>query len=140
MSRERPGFRELDHTADVAVRVWGDSLSALLANAGYAMFFLMSDQLAQVSLEAERSLALEAGDRETLLVDWLSELLFLHEMEGELYREFEVRASEELRLSARVRGGKPRAPLRRFIKAVTYHGLEVVPRDGGLETSIVFDI
>ncbi len=130
----------MEHTADVAVRVWGETLSALLVNAAYAMFHLMSDELLKVPLEAERSVTLEAGDRETLVVDWLSELLFLHEMEGELYREFEVRTTEELRLSARVRGGKPLVPLRRFIKAVTYHGLEVVTRDGGFEASVVFDI
>lgn len=140
MSRERPRFRELDHTADVAVWVSGSSLSDLLANAGYAMFSLMSEDLSRITLESEHSVTLEAGDPETLLVDWLTELLFLHEMGGELYREFAVSVTAGLQLSARVRGGKPRAPLRRVIKAVTYHGLKVLRRDGGLEASIVFDI
>jgi len=132
-------FEVVEHTADWALRVYGRDFSDLLVNAALGMGYLMVDSLEAVSLEVERTLALNAFDAETLLVDWLSELAYWAEDEQLVFREFELSGVTANHLSAVVRGGKA-AELQKHIKAVTYHDLEIVETDGGLTATIVFDV
>jgi SHS2 domain-containing protein len=74
-----------------------------------------------------------------LLVNFLQELLFLHETQRVLLKEFQVHI-EGTRLHARVRGetiDKRRHELKLAIKAVTYHRLKVDPKAGVAE--VIFD-
>lgn len=132
-------FEVVEHTADWSLRVYGRNLTQLLVNAALGMAFLMVGDLAAISLDEERTLELDAFDAETLLVDWLSELAYWAEDEQLVFREFELSQVTEQHLSAVVRGGKA-AELQKHIKAVTYHDLEIGETDGGLTTTIVFDV
>ncbi|MGC9522180.1 MAG: archease [Anaerolineae bacterium] len=130
-------WEEVEHTADVAVRVWGDDLRDLFATAAGAMF-----SLAAVAGEGEpvvQSVDLSTLDLETLLVDWLNELLYLHERERAVFTSFEFNALSETRLKATV-VGRPVRAYQAHIKATTFHNLEVIRRPGGYVTEIVFDI
>lgn len=89
--------------------------------------------------EAWRSIALQADDREALLVVWLEELLFALEMEQVTFTDFELAQSSELELHGRVRT----APIDRLdkpIKAVTFHELAIDETERGFETFVVFDV
>jgi SHS2 domain-containing protein len=132
-------FEVVEHTADWSLRVYGRDLAQLLVNAALGMATLMVGDLEALPLDVERTLALEAFDAETLLVDWLSELAYWAEDEQLVFREFELSRVTERYLSAVVWGGKA-AELQKHIKAVTYHDLEIVETDGGLMTTIVFDV
>jgi SHS2 domain-containing protein len=77
-------------------------------------------------------------DPESLLVKWLNELLYLQEMEGELYRDFEIMYLDGKRLKARVWGGKGH-PTKAKVKAATYHNLEIKDVGKGYEAAVVFD-
>lgn len=135
-----PGaFTIVEHTADWAVRVRGRDLPALLLNAARAMNSLLVANVAEVPVQEEQRLTVDAFDRESMLVEWLSELAFLAERDGFIGREFALeKVSPEL-VVATVRGG--RAPeLQKHIKAVTYHNLEVVESADGLEATVVFDV
>ena len=129
------GFEEVRHTADVAIRVWGTSLEELFRSAAAGMFVTMGTM---GKGEIERRVALEAGDLETLLVDWLSELLYLSETRGELYTDFEVQIEPAWQLEATVRGycGDVTGDK---VKAVTYHGLSIKQADGNYTAIVVFD-
>jgi SHS2 domain-containing protein len=131
-------FEEVEHTADIAIRVWGQDLAELFANGAYGMACQMADPDA-VDLNAERLIELEAYDVETLLVTWLGELLYLSERDECVFTEFDVLEITPTRLRARARGGSVREP-RRHIKAVTFSELEIVHTDAGYETTIVFDV
>src|SRR5438034_408776 len=71
---ENEGYEEIEHTADVALRVRAPSLEKLFCYAARGMFALMTDA-SGVATASEIALDVTASDRETLLVNWLSELL-----------------------------------------------------------------
>ena len=132
-------FEELDHTADVGIRAYGASLEELFENAALGMFSLIVD-LESVKPRGEVEVRVTAEDLEGLMVNWLQELLFLHETQHLVFCEFGV-SIEKLDLTGRVRGeaiDKRRHDLKLSVKAVTYHRLKVDPSKGVAE--VIFDI
>ena len=132
-------YEEIEHTADVGIRAYGSTLDELFANAAEGMFSLIAD-LDSVKAVGEIDVRLEADDVPTLLLRWLSELLYLHETQRLLFASFDVHA-EGTSLRGRARGeaiDKTRHELKLVIKAVTRHRLTVDPRQGIAE--VIFDI
>lgn len=129
----------VEHTADWSLRVSGVDWAALLRHAAQGMSSLIVGELSAVPLTEQRTISLEAFDAETLLVDWLSELAYWAETEMLVFTEFELQQVAATRLLAVVRGG-PVPELLKHIKAVTYHNLEIVRTDAGMEVTIVFDV
>lgn len=139
MNHDFADFEEIEHTADWALRVRGHDLRELLVNAARGMSRLLVPDLTLISTDVERRFDLDALDAESLLVEWLSELAYWAEAEMLVFREFDLRQVTPSHLEAVVRGG--RAPnLQKQIKAVTYHNLEIITTDNGLETTVVFDV
>ncbi len=134
----KPRFEEIEHTADIAIRVWGQDLADLFANAAYGMAHQMAD-VDTVERTIEHAIELQAYDAETLLVAWLGELLYLGERDGCVFTEFDMLDVTPTQLQATVRGGSA-SEHQRHIKAVTFSGLDVVQTDAGFETTIVFDV
>ncbi len=134
-----PPYVVVEHTADWSLRVSGADWAALLRHAAQGMSSLMVGELSAVPLTEQRTISLEAFDAETLLVDWLSELAYWAESEMLVCTEFDVQQVSARRLLAVVRGG-PVPELLKHIKAVTYHNLEIVQTDAGMEATIVFDV
>ena len=132
-------FEELDHTADVGIRAYGATVEELFENAAAGLFSLIVE-LETVKPRGEVEVKVTAEDLETLMVNWLQELLFLHETQHLVFCEFDV-ASKTLDLTGRARGeaiDKRRHELKLAVKAVTYHRLKVDPAKGVAE--IIFDI
>ncbi len=140
--RKSPFFEELSHTADVAVRVRGRSLPELFEHAALAMFQLIAGgELERVPPLHEREVGVASLDLESLLVDWLTELLVLFATTGELVCRARVTALEETRLRASVWTGPPPFEPYEDIKAVTYHDLRVEQdEEGTWWATIVFDV
>lgn len=132
------GFEELPHTADAALRVWGQDLRELFTHAARGLAWLMADP-ETVPLTLEIPLDLHAPDAETLLVTWLGELIYLHEREGAVFTEFDLEEVTPTHLRGRVRGGPP-GEARRWVKAATFSNLAIRPGPYGLETQVVFDV
>jgi len=136
MTDER--FEEIEHTADIAIRVWGRDLAELFANAAYGLACQLAnpDEIPQT---VEQAIELEAYDVETLLVTWLGELLYLGERATCVFTDFDALKVTPTLLRAIARGG-PAREHRRHIKAVTFSDLEIVHTGEGYETTIVFDV
>lgn len=131
-------FRELDHTADLAIEVWGEDFANLLAHAAEAVFAL--EGLPEAGGErVVHEVSAHAPDRETLLVDWLNELLFLSETLGEMYTAFALRLIGDSALTATVEGFKGH-PTKRRIKAATFYELRVDCQPGRCVARVVFDV
>lgn len=131
-------FREVEHTADRAFTVRGRDLAELFAHAAHALCAIQgqpTDTQETVSREVEVS----GVDRETLLVNWLNELLYLQDVHKEAYSRFAVAAISDRSLRVCLRG-EPNASSRRTIKAVTFHGLKVEWLSDGWEATIVVDV
>lgn len=137
MNENRAGFREVEHTADWELEVWGPDIASLLEQAARGMYMLSGARL-RAGERLERELALEAADWEMLLVSFLSELLFLGEEQGIGFDRLEVEV-EGTALHARLEGA-PLEKVDKEIKAVTYHNLNVREVNGSLAVNIVFDV
>jgi SHS2 domain-containing protein len=131
-------FEEVEHTADLALKVHGHSLKEVFINAACGLFSLMAN-LENLAPSVSREVHLEAPDRESLLVDWLNELLYLHEVEEEIYTRFEIETLSSTALSATVRGTKTKAS-KLTVKAATFHDLEIRETEDGYMTTVVFDV
>jgi SHS2 domain-containing protein len=132
------GYKELEHTADLALEVWAPDLPSLFIQAAKGMYAL--SQIELVSGEkAEHHLLLEALDAEVLLVTFLDELLFLAEHESLGFETFDLEIDANFKLEAKLCGSKI-ASLNKEIKAVTYHNLSIQKESDGFRVVIVFDV
>ncbi|MBC8262602.1 MAG: archease [Anaerolineales bacterium] len=131
-------FEEIEHTADLAIRAYGRDMSELFANAAHGMFALMVEHSVEEPI-CEREVSLEGMDQESLLVDWLNELIYLHEVEGETYSQFDIETLSPTQLKAHVTGG-PTKSKTKAIKAATFHELAIEEMADGLVATIVFDV
>ena len=135
---EIAGYRELEHTADWQLEAWAPDLPGLLEQCARGMQALSGVQLDPGAEPDWRTLTLSAADPESLLVSFLSELLYLSEQESLACERFELSlAGHDLRANLRCRAI---LRLEKEIKAVTYHNLEVVSTSQGLRTRVVFDV
>jgi SHS2 domain-containing protein len=82
-------YKEFEHTADVGVEIYGSTLEDLFKNAGYAFFDTIVDATT-ISPNITRTVSISGADVETLLMNWLRELLFLFSVNQEVYGEFEL--------------------------------------------------
>ncbi len=138
MSYQPPsGYQEQPHTADWALTVWSPDVVGLLQQAARGMYALMHAHLQTEPRETYRFEA-AAPDRETLLVTFLSELLYFTQRDEVAFDRFDLSYDGE-RLSAEVEGA-PIESLAKEIKAVTYHNLIVRETERGLEATLVFDV
>jgi SHS2 domain-containing protein len=131
------GFQEQPHTADWALEVWAQDLVGLLQQAAIGMYALMRARLQAEPRETYR-FEISAPDRETLLVTFLSELLYFTQRDEVAFDQFNLAHAGE-QLTAEVEGA-PLESIAKEIKAVTYHHLAVRETARGLETTIVFDV
>lgn len=134
-------FEELPHTADWAVRVWAEDLPGLFAEAARGMYALAGARPA-AGPAARRTLNLSAPDAESLLVAFLSELVYAAEQERLTFTRFHVEISEradEWELQVEM-DGAPLAAVNKMIKAVTYHNLQIRQTARGYEVEVVFDV
>jgi SHS2 domain-containing protein len=131
-------FEEIEHTADRAFRAYGRDLRELFLNAARAVL-AMEGATEGAAPTTARDVRVEGIDRETLLVNWLNELLYLQERHGESYSGIRIAELSERRLAATLAGATA-STRRRKIKAVTFHGLQVTQGDEGWQATIVVDV
>lgn len=140
--RHKPSWHQLVHTADLAFRLYGETLGELFANAARALYGVITDRR-KIKIAGYQKIAVEAPDREALLVEWLNQLLYLFDTEGFIGRDIQVEEITPYGLKALV-GGEPFDPERHEfktgIKAATYHHLEVKATANGWEATIILDI
>jgi SHS2 domain-containing protein len=135
-------FEILDHTADIGIIVHGENLKALFENAGEAFFHLITD-LRKVRRRTERRINLGGESLDRLMVDWLSELLYLHDVENLLFKGFNVESVGEDGLRAIVKGEPFQEGvhvIKTEVKAVTYHQIEVRQENGRWRAQVIFDL
>jgi SHS2 domain-containing protein len=131
------GFEELPHTADWSIRVWADDLPGLLAESARGMYWLAGGKLANGPGE-KRTFATDGADGESLLVSFLSELVYYAEQENLGFDNFDIQIKDG-RLKAEL-GGAPLESIDKAIKAVTWHHLKIKETARGMEVEIVFDV
>lgn len=138
--RDRCPYEELGHTAEIGIRVHAATPEQLYACAALSMFALIAADPAPGSPATPREVQVTSPDPESLLVDWLNELVYLHEVHHETYTGCTVHHWEPTAIRATVMGHPLAGPPALHIKAVTYHLLEVRQDETGWHAQVVFDI
>jgi SHS2 domain-containing protein len=134
------GYEILPHTADLRIRVRGQTLEEVFRSALGGISEVMQPRAARRSLDRERPVLVTAPDIAMLLVDCLSEALTLAHIHRELYPDAWIEELVSTTIRATLRGTQVPG-FARDIKAVTYHAVEVTPSDGGgHEATVVFDV
>ncbi|HKZ95254.1 MAG TPA: archease [Candidatus Bathyarchaeia archaeon] len=140
-------FEFLEHTADLYIAAFGNSLEEAFENAAAAMFEGMTD-LDSIKAQTEDNVEVEGHDEEALLYNWLEALLVKFETTNNLYSKFKIthieRTPTGLRLRAHIWGETfdPKRHLSKVgVKAVTYHRMEI-PKDKkrGVTIRFILDI
>ncbi len=135
-------YKLIDHTADIELCIFGNCLSDLFQNAGYALFDVITD-IADVSHRKKRRFKLERDPVEELLVEWMNSLLYIFDTEQLLFSSFNVISIGNNELIAEAHGefyNESLHIIKTGIKAVTYHNLKISGQNRVLEACVVLDI
>jgi SHS2 domain-containing protein len=136
------GHEFFDVEADVGVHAWGASRPEAFARAAEGMFALIVSA-ADVTATETREARAQGATPEALLVNWLNECLYVHEIEGFAVARVEV---DTLRdgLAHGVLHGEPLDPARHrlgtIVKAATHHQVEVRESAGRVDVRVVVDV
>ena len=133
-----PGYEELSHTADLALRVESTTLGGLFEQAALGMQAMMGIKPDEGSTTT-REFTASSADVETLLITFLEEILFLVEIENCHVPGITFEAIHETYLRAHL-DCQPVQSIEKQIKAVTFHQLEIRSLPSGYETILVFDV
>ena len=135
------GWSLLAHTADIRLEAHGATLEDFFINAARGLTALISSNK-KLTSHSDVEISLESDSAEELLIDWLRELLFLHQTRKLAMIKVQMITLSENDLRAKISFGIDRADVEPpfEIKGVTYHGLSIVETSEGYSAKIVFDI
>ncbi|OPZ60935.1 MAG: hypothetical protein BWY87_00148 [Deltaproteobacteria bacterium ADurb.Bin510] len=131
-------YRQLDHEADLALEVWGANQAALLTEAALALADFMGARTESGSASVD--VAVAGLDLADALVRWLQEVLYWITVRGLRLAAAEAEPGPDFAVRGRLIGQWSQAGLAREIKAVTYHGLELVESPGRQTARLVCDL
>ncbi|HEY4712155.1 MAG TPA: archease [Dehalococcoidia bacterium] len=135
-------FEIIDHTADVGIIAYGTDIKELFSNAALALFSLITEP---ESVEEKLHLDLEVSSegRDSLLVEWLNELIYLFDVKHILFNRFDIGSLTHNQLKATCYGEKfdpMKHKIKVGVKAATYHMLKLDKNGVGCKAQIIFDI
>ena len=136
------GWEHFEVEADVGVRGWGESRAVAVAQATLGVFALLVDP-AEVEAREVREVRAQADGPETLLVSWIDECLYVHDIEGFVVREVEMTVFTDTLAHGLLRGEPLDAARHRVgtvVKGATYHTVALTVRDGVHEARIIVDV
>jgi SHS2 domain-containing protein len=135
-------FELLDHPADIGFRTCGASLEELFINAARALVSLIIDP-SNIQLVQRMSLSAEGSDYESLLVNWLNEVLYYVDGKRIAVGAFEVSRLNRTGIEC-MAAGEPRDPQKHppklVVKAVTYHQLKLQEVGSGWLAEVYVDV
>jgi SHS2 domain-containing protein len=132
---------EIGTTADTAILIVSTSLSALFATAGWAYTDLIAD-ISKIKPDIEKAISIQSDNLEMLLIDWLSELLYVFDTQKLLFSKFNT-SVKDTSLQADIAGQKAEFKTHEYkneVKAATWHGLKIDHDAGLYRAQILFDV
>lgn len=137
------GFELLDHTSEIGFRATGDTLEQAFANAGRALFQVMTD-IDGLDRDVEREITVQSEGLEALLYDFIDELIYCSQAEGVVLREFDIHIETSpgtYRLEGAGRGQRIGEGMRlQEVKAPTYSEMRVEEASGGWVLEMYLDV
>ena len=144
---KKAGFEFREHTADVQVRSWGSSLEEAFSQTAYSLMETITPDLKKITPKIEKKITIEAEDKEALLFDFLSEFLYIFDVDGLVFSQIYIRRIEKInnnyKLQATLKGEKfdlNKHEIGIEVKAITYSFLNIEEKHASTIIDIVFDI
>jgi len=139
-SMENKNYKILEHPADIRVQAFGKIKEELFANAMLGMGAVLKSKVQSPKSKVTRRIKIKSLDLNALLVDFLSEVLYLSQVNKEVYNDVKFNKFSDKELKGELTGSKVES-FGEDIKAVTYHGLEIEKNKQGLwQATVLFDI
>ncbi|HJJ91056.1 MAG TPA: archease [Methanocorpusculum sp.] len=135
-------FEELEHTADVRVRITAPTLSELFAESGFALAETLYGKYQRETATMSIPLNTEGKNTEEGIVNFLSELLFLTETECLVPISFDL-TTDGCLVRGTVSGilfDKVKHAEGTGVKGISYSGISFTKTEAGYELIIIFDI
>ena len=140
-----PNFKFLEDIAiaDAAFEAYGDTLEELFESCALATFEVMVDTK-NVKPEQKEEMLIKDLNLDDLLFDFISELIYLKDARKIFFSKFDLKISknEEYSLQGVIWGEKidyKKQEIRRDVKAITYHMLEVKKMDSKWRAQVILD-
>jgi len=144
---KKAGYEYKDHTADVQARCYGPSLEKAFEQAAYSLIATISPDLKQIEPIVNKSIRIKAEDKQALLFDFLTEFLYIFDVDGLIFSEIIVKNIKELDngyiLAANARGekfDKFKHEIGIEVKAITYSYMNIEENPNNVIIDVVFDI
>ena len=136
------GYDYFEVEADVGIHAWAPTLAEAFAEAALAALALAVDP-AEVEPVDRREARAQGHSREALLVNWINECLYVHEIEGFVVRRVEVDHCDAGVIHGNLYGeefetGRHRAGT--IVKAATFHQVAIIEIEGGFDLRLVVDV
>ncbi|HQO40296.1 MAG TPA: archease [Spirochaetota bacterium] len=133
-------------SADIAVRIKGDTLAGLFVNAGNTLMSELMDDITMINREVRVTGELRNDELDMLYFEFLNEFIFYKDSQDLLLlpETVEVTKKSGTNICRYTLAGeqidRERHTFRVDIKAVTLHGLKVYERNGNFIAVTVFDV
>ena len=133
-------FEILEHKADLKIKVFGKTKEELFENAMVGMLKAAKYESTKQLTTKQLTIKIKSMDLPSLLVDFLSEILYLVETKKMVFEKVEFKKFKENEIEA-ILIGKPLRRMGVHIKGVTYHDLDIhQEKDKTWQATILFDI
>ncbi|MFL6352916.1 MAG: archease [Bryobacteraceae bacterium] len=135
-------FELLDHPADIGIRAHGASIEELFANCAQALVYIILEPTAIQSAQ-QVSITVDGGDYESLLVNWLNEVLYYVDGKRIALWTFDISELSDAHIECIAAGearDAQRHPPKLVVKAVTYHQLKVQRTGNGWIAEVYVDV
>ena len=144
---KKAGFEFKDHTADVSVRSWGRTLEEAFSQTALSLMATITPDLSKISQEIEKQIEIESEDKYALCFDFLSEFLYIFDVEELVFSNIFVETIEKtdnkFLLKAKLKGekfNKNKHEIGTEVKAITYSFMNIEQKKNKVEIEMVFDI
>lgn len=135
-------FEVLEHTADLGFRARAPNLKELFENAAAALVGI-SMETGEIQAAEQYRLEAEADSVESLLVNWLSEVLYFIDGRRAAMRDFQMEELDDRHARGTALGearDATRHPARLIVKGVTYHQLKIAQDQQGWYCEVYLDV
>jgi SHS2 domain-containing protein len=138
----KKAFEIIDHTADIGIIAYGADVKELFSNAALALFSLITEP-ESIEEKSHLNLKVSSEDRDSLLVEWLNELIYFFDAKHILFNRFDIESLTHNELKATCHGedfDPMKHKIKRGVKAATYHMLKLDKNSDGYKAQIILDI
>jgi SHS2 domain-containing protein len=144
---KKSGYEYKDHTADVQARCYGPTLEKAFEQAAYSLIATISPNLKQIAPIVNKSIRVSAEDKQALLFDFLTEFLYIFDVDELIFSKIIVKNIEKLDngyiLIANAIGekfDKSKHKIGIEVKAITYSYMNIEEHPNNVIIDVVFDI